>query len=595
MICGVARGKAKTMNKMKRLIPLFLALALIMIPACGPGQGNEPGDTTADISTETPDPSESTGPDTGNDDPEAPKIEHVVLVGADGAGAFFKEANTPNLDRIMEKGSVTYECVTAKPSISAQCWGSMLHGVVPVYHGLTNTLIEDTEYPSDSPFPSVFRVILENRPGAKVASFCDWNAINVGIIENGLDMLKETSSDDAELADKVCDYLKDNTPDFLFVQFSETDNTGHSHGYGSEQHIAQVEATDGYIGRIYDALEKNGMAGTTLFMVSADHGGTPEGTHGGWTDAEKYIMFAAAGPEVEPGETGEMDIRDMASIVLYALGLADCQPDTWTSRVPSGLFKGVEAAERPVYSPEYSYEYRMHDPEPTPDLEDSAASVIGTERVRAYFTFDGSIDDALGKTGTERGGKLYFVDGYYDQSVRLEDGYITLPDQKFGTDSFSFAFWVKTEGTAAKPPVISNKDWSDATNPGFVLCLKGSNDTSASNMIVLNVGSGSGFQVELARNLPEDFPNGWVYVVAVVDREAKKVRISLDFGEFAEKTIPGLFNSLSFDSLDLNLGQDGTGEYGSSLTAELDEFIIVDGVLTDEDVAALKEAYTAEK
>ena len=78
-----------------------------------------------------------------------------------------------------------------------------------------------------------------------------------------------------------------------------------------------------------------------------------------------------------------------------------------------------------------------------------------------------------------------------------------------------------------------------------------------------------------------------------MDREAKKARISLDFGEFTERSIPGLFNSIDFDCLDLNLGQDGTGEYGSSLTAELDEFIIVDGVLTSEDVAALKEAYTA--
>ena len=549
--------------------------------------------TGSDTGTEAPDTSESTDPDTGKDDPEAPKIEHVVVVGADGAGAFFREADTPNLDRIMENGSVTYECVTAKPSISAQCWGSMLHGVVPVYHGLTNTLVEDTEYPADSPFPSVFRVILENSPDKKLASFSNWNAINVGIIESGLDMVKETSVDDAELTDKICEYLKDNKPDFLFVQFSETDNSGHHNGFGSEQHIAQVETTDGYIGRIYAALEENGMAETTLFMVSADHGGTPEGTHGGWTDAEKYIMFAAAGPEVEPGKTGDMEIRDFASIVLYAMGLADCQPDTWTSRVPSGLFKGVEATDRPVYIPEYSIEYRAHDPEPTPGLEESAAAVIGTDRVRAYFTFDGSIDDALGKTAAERGGKLYFVDGYYDQSVRLEDGYITLPGQKFGTGSFSVAFWVKTEGIAGKPPVISNKDWSDPASLGFVLCLKGSNDTSASNRIYFNAGSGTGFQVELEKNLPDDFPNGWVYVVAVVDREAKKARISLDFGEFTERNIPGLFNSIDFDCLDLNLGQDGTGEYGSSLTAELDEFIIVDGVLTSEDVAALKEAYTA--
>ena len=91
------------------------------------------------------------------------------------------------------------------------------------------------------------------------------------------------------------------------------------------------------------------MLDSTLFIVTADHGG--HGTmHGGWTDEEKYVMFAATGPSLEKGEIGEMENRDMAAVILYALGLGDKQPETWTSRVPSGLFKGVEAKERPVFS-----------------------------------------------------------------------------------------------------------------------------------------------------------------------------------------------------------------------------------------------------
>ena len=58
------------------------------------------------------------------------KIEHVVLIGVDGGGAFFREADTPNLDNIFKNGAVSYNVLTSKPSISAQCWGSMLHGAV---------------------------------------------------------------------------------------------------------------------------------------------------------------------------------------------------------------------------------------------------------------------------------------------------------------------------------------------------------------------------------------------------------------------------------------------------------------------------------
>ena len=64
--------------------------------------------------------------------------KHVVILGVDGGGAFFEQADTPNLDRIFENGSVTYEAQCMYPSISAQCWGSMLHGVLPDYHGLPN-------------------------------------------------------------------------------------------------------------------------------------------------------------------------------------------------------------------------------------------------------------------------------------------------------------------------------------------------------------------------------------------------------------------------------------------------------------------------
>ena len=43
--------------------------------------------------------------------------------------------------------------------------------------------------------------------------------------------------------------------------------------------------------------------------------------------------------------------------------------------------------------------------------------------------------------------------------------------------------------------------------------------------------------------------------------------------------------------LELNIGQDGTGKIDLHLSAALDEYLIVDGVLTDGDVAALKAHY----
>ena len=57
-------------------------------------------------------------------DEDAADYKHVVIIGVDGAGAFFKQANTPNIDFIFMDGAVTYEAITSTPSISAHSWAS---------------------------------------------------------------------------------------------------------------------------------------------------------------------------------------------------------------------------------------------------------------------------------------------------------------------------------------------------------------------------------------------------------------------------------------------------------------------------------------
>ncbi|WP_231571486.1 hypothetical protein [Gordoniibacillus kamchatkensis] len=58
-------------------------------------------------------------------------ISRVVIIGWDGAGNFVKDANTPNLDRLVRSGAgaLSLDARTASPTISAQCWGSLMHGV----------------------------------------------------------------------------------------------------------------------------------------------------------------------------------------------------------------------------------------------------------------------------------------------------------------------------------------------------------------------------------------------------------------------------------------------------------------------------------
>ncbi len=516
-------------------------------------------------------------------------IKRVVLVGVDGGGAFFKQADTPNLDRIFANGAITYTCLTSNPSISAQCWGAMLHGVTPEFHGLTNGIAGSRPYPEDSLFPSVFRVIHENKPDAVLASIVNWNPVNIGIVENNLGVVKQHGGDDEAVTDLVCKYLEKNDPTFLFVHFDGCDGAGHRFGYGTEKHLNQIHITDGYIQRIYEALEKRGFADSTLFLVTADHGGTnndgKSGSHGGWTDAEKYIMFAATGPGVEKGEIQDMGVRDTASVVLYGLGLIDKQPETWTSRVPSGLFKGVTAKERPVYTIKYAFEHRTHETAPTPTGDASVVAKLGKDRVFAYFPFDGDVKDATGNVTAEPNGKLYFVEnGYFGKSVQLDDGWVAT-NAAADKSSCSFAFWMKTGGVDEDPAIVSNKNWGNGTTEGFVLSLRQAD-------VKFNVGDGKN-RMDSVFQLPIDYKDGWLYVVAVVDREKGEFRLSYDFRPFETAKFPEELKDVDLNSPlgGINIGQDGTGKYRVNVGAELDELLLIDGALSDKDLATLKSVY----
>ena len=282
------------------------------------------------------------------------KYAHVIVVGIDGAGAFIKNAETPNFDRIFANGAVTYEAYASRPSISAECWGSMLLGVGPEVHKLTNEIVSTTVYPVDAQFPSLFRRIKAIYPDAELGSYCDWNPITHGIVENNLGVSHETARDDA-LTPMICDYIRSKKPDFLFVQLDSVDGAGHKHGYGTPEHLHRISEVDVLMNDIHTAATQAGMIEDALFIVIADHGGTNPGngqggSHGGWTDGEKYVTFAAAGKGVCAGAVKEMNIRDLAAIVLYAFGIEMPAFDEqgWTAQIPEGVFEAETSAYRDI-------------------------------------------------------------------------------------------------------------------------------------------------------------------------------------------------------------------------------------------------------
>ena len=515
--------------------------------------------------------------------------KHVVIIGVDGAGAFFKDTDTPRLDEIFSEGATTLRSKTSFPTISAQCWTSMLHGVLPEYHCITNSISEDRgiHYPVNSPYPSIFKVAHEAHPDAKLASFVSWYAINNGIIEHNLGIeMEETKDDDQEIARMTVHYLLDNEPMLLFVHFGTPDVVGEKQGFGTEAQFKAISYIDALIGWIYDKLRLKKLLDDTLFIVTADHGGKGK-SHGGDSDEERYVFLGVAGKTVAKGTIIDAESRDVAAIAAYALGL-EC-PDTWTGHVPAGVFWDVTEVGEHKEGVFPGAKYRTHASVPTPALS-SVQSLLSGHDVMAYFPFDDSISDSFGKVQTTSTGTLTYSDAYFGKGVALDNGHVTLKDVKVGNNSFSVAFWIKATlptPSGADPGIISNKDWQEGVYKGFILALRGTKD------IKFNVGNGGKGRMDFTRVMPGDYDQGWMHVIMSVDRPGKKVRIWYDFIDEDEADIPDALADISFDSLSFNIGQDGTGSLTYKLPAQMDELIITADVLTDDDVAVLREYYSA--
>ena len=136
-----------------------------------------------------------------------PPYRYVAIIGVDGMGAFCKDSKCPNIRKIFKNGATAYDCMSVYPTGSGQCWGTILMGVLPEVHKLTNSII--VEEPNSGKYKTFFRLLLEEKPDTHAASFCSWNPINRGIVEE-LDGVTREKVPDFNVGKRVEDYIAEN-------------------------------------------------------------------------------------------------------------------------------------------------------------------------------------------------------------------------------------------------------------------------------------------------------------------------------------------------------------------------------------------------
>lgn len=263
-------------------------------------------------------------------------IQHVILIGVDGLGAYaIPKADNPNMKIMMQNGSYTLHARSVLPSSSAVNWASMIMGAGPELHGFTQWDSKKPELPSRDTtsfglFPTIFYLAHTQKPSLKSAVIYEWGGIGYLFEKNCVNSLVHCEGDSLT-AVTAAEYIRSEKPNLLFVHFSEVDGVGHGIGHGTPAYYAQVTKTDAYVGQLLKAIEDAGMKNNTVILLTADHGGINKG-HGGKTLQEVEIPWIAYGPGIAKGKeiTESIVTYDTGATIAWLLGLKP--PQLWTGR-----------------------------------------------------------------------------------------------------------------------------------------------------------------------------------------------------------------------------------------------------------------------
>ena len=257
-----------------------------------------------------------------------PAISHVLIISIDGLRPDrLLLADSPVLHKMVHEGSYTFWAQTTALSTTLPSHTSMLTGVVPRKHKVEWNFDIPLREPVYSASPTVFE--LAKKWGYSTAFVIGKSKFEPLTKPGTLDymfMPKEDMAEDEPVCEEALRVIHEHKPDLMFVHFPADDKAGHKYGWGSPEQLVAISRVDACIGRLMAQLDQEGLRGSTLVIVTADHGGAGL-THGADDFRSRYIPWIATGPGVKHGydltQQWELLVRteDTTATTCYVLGL----------------------------------------------------------------------------------------------------------------------------------------------------------------------------------------------------------------------------------------------------------------------------------
>ena len=250
--------------------------------------------------------------------PGAARARKVLIIGIDGLRAeAFRQASTPNLDKLKLDGALSEHVVTDVIARSGPGWTSVLTGVWGWKHGVRDNGFKG--YRAEA-FPTFLERAARLRPDLIAGAVVNWKPIGTNLF--GRHGFWVAPGDDAAVAQEAVGLMERGIPDILFVHFDGVDHAGHTFGFSPKIpfYLWAVEKIDGYVGTLMRAAKAR-EGEDWLILVTSDHGGHFR-HHGENVSTDRTVFLLANGPGCVPARpNGFRGVVDVAPTVFAYLGL----------------------------------------------------------------------------------------------------------------------------------------------------------------------------------------------------------------------------------------------------------------------------------
>ena len=247
-------------------------------------------------------------------------VKKLLFIGWDGVRSdALLAANTPHIDSLLQNSLYSFNVDRGPYTVSTPGWSTILHGVWPEKHGLTENSFRKNRYDT---YPDIFTLLRRTKPGLGLASLSNWDAFLQITSEETYAQRFDT---DPEMTQEAISLIQQCTPDVMLLHFDYPDATGHEFGFNpsSPEYLSSIEITDHYLGEIMSHIYQREAQFNEEWMVvlTTDHGGNGTG-HGGQDDLNetRYVWYVVRSPSFTNSLINNGESVDLLPTMMKWLG-----------------------------------------------------------------------------------------------------------------------------------------------------------------------------------------------------------------------------------------------------------------------------------